>query len=95
MLKSKSLWGSASATNARSQLCNARSSRTDHCKRSRARFRHELGVAAPARGFTQAVPPRRLPLAAANSRPKQVQKQNGTRHRTKNRRAWTKCRLSK
>ena len=35
-------------------------------------FRLELGVAAPARGFTHAVPPRRLPLAAANSRPKQV-----------------------
>jgi hypothetical protein len=38
------------------------------------RFRLELGVAAPARGFTHAVPPRRLPLAAANSRPKQLQK---------------------
>ena len=37
-------------------------------------FRLELGGAAPARGCTQAVPPRRLPLAAANSRPKQVQK---------------------
>ena len=36
-------------------------------------LRLELGVAAPARGFTHAVPPRRLPLAAANSRPKQVQ----------------------
>jgi hypothetical protein len=33
-------------------------------------FRLELGVAAPARGFTHAVSPRRLPLAAANSRPK-------------------------
>ena len=32
-----------------------------------------IGSAAPARGFTHAVPPRRLPLAAANSRPKQVQ----------------------
>jgi hypothetical protein len=39
-------------------------------------FRLEPGVVAPARGFTQAVPPRRLPLAAANSRPKQVQKRN-------------------
>ncbi len=37
-------------------------------------FRLELGVAAPARGFTHVVPPRRLPLAATNSRPKQVQK---------------------
>jgi hypothetical protein len=33
-------------------------------------FRLELGVAAPARDFTHAVPPRRLSLAAANSRPK-------------------------
>jgi hypothetical protein len=48
-----------------------RSSRTDHGKRSRVCFRLELGVAAPARGFTHAVPPRRLPLTAANSRPKQ------------------------
>jgi len=39
-------------------------------------FRPELGVAAPARGFTHAVPARRLPLTAANSRPKQVQKRN-------------------
>ena len=40
------------------------------------RFRLELGIAAPARGFTHAVPPRRLPLTAANSRPNQVQKRN-------------------
>jgi hypothetical protein len=37
-------------------------------------FRLVIGVAAPSRGFTHAVPPRLLPLAAANSRPKQVQK---------------------
>ena len=36
-------------------------------------FRLELGVGAPARGYTHAVPPRRLPLAAANSRPKRVE----------------------
>jgi len=29
-----------------------------------------IGSAAPAAGFTQAVPPLRLPLAAANARPK-------------------------
>jgi hypothetical protein len=40
------------------------------------RFSLELGVAAPARGCTHAVPPRRLPFAVANSRPKQVQKRN-------------------
>ncbi len=40
------------------------------------RFRLELGVAAPARGFTHAVPPHRLPLTAANSRPKQGVKIN-------------------
>ena len=34
------------------------------------RFRLEPGVVASARGFTHTVPPRRLPLAAANSRPK-------------------------
>jgi hypothetical protein len=67
-----------------------RSSRTDHVKRSRVCFRLELGVAAPARGFTHAVPPRRLPLTAANSRPKQVQKQNGAGYRTKNQRARAK-----
>jgi hypothetical protein len=39
-------------------------------------FRLELVVAAPARGFTHAVPPRRLPLTAANSRPKQEVKIN-------------------
>ena len=44
-------------------------------------FRLELSVAAPERGFTHAVPPRRLLLAAANSRPKQVQKRNGAGHR--------------
>jgi hypothetical protein len=42
-------------------------------------FRLELGVAAPARGFTHAVPPRRLPLTAANSRPKQEVKINSCR----------------
>jgi hypothetical protein len=36
-------------------------------------FRLELGVAALARGCTHAVPPRCLPLAAANSRPKHLQ----------------------
>ena len=45
-------------------------------------FRLELGVAAPARGFTHAVPPRRLPLPAANSRPKQVQKRTCVRNWT-------------
>jgi hypothetical protein len=53
-------------------------------------FRLELGVAAPARGFTHIVPPRRLPLAAANSRPKQVQKRNGAGYRTERRRALAK-----
>ena len=43
------------------------------------RFRLELGVAAPARGCTHAVPPRRLPLTAANSRPKQGIKINSCR----------------
>ena len=43
------------------------------------RFRLELGVAAPACGFTHAVPPRRLPLTAANSRPKQGIKINSCR----------------
>jgi hypothetical protein len=42
-------------------------------------FRLEVGVAAPARGCTHAVPPRRLPLAAANSRPKQGIKTNSCR----------------
>jgi len=43
------------------------------------RFRLELGVAAPARGFTHAVPPRRLPLTAASSRAKQGVKINSCR----------------
>ena len=71
ILKSKNLW------------VQIRDQRTLHSPVTRARrgrimenavalrFRLELGVAAPARGFTHAVPPRRLPLTAANSRPKQ------------------------
>jgi len=49
-------------------------------------FRLELGVAAPERGFTHAVPPRRLPLAVPNSRPKQVPKRNGAADWTQRRR---------
>jgi hypothetical protein len=48
----------------------------DYGKRSRVCFRLDLGVAAPARGFYHAVPPRRLPLTDVNSRPKQLLKEN-------------------
>ena len=70
MLKNKSRWVQRPRPTRVPQSCNARSSRTDHGKRSRVCFRLALGVAAPARVFTHAVPPRRLPLTAANSRPK-------------------------
>jgi hypothetical protein len=70
-LKAKSFGFSVPDQRAFHRPCNARSSRTDKENRSRVCFRLELGVAAPARGFTHAVPPRRLPLTAANSRPKQ------------------------
>jgi hypothetical protein len=79
MLKNKSLWVQYPRPTRIPHSCNARSSRTDHGKRSRVGFRLELGVAAPARGFTQAVPPRRLSLTAANSRPKQGIKINSCR----------------
>jgi hypothetical protein len=88
MLKSKILWVQSPRPTHVTQPCNARSSRTNHGKRSRVGFRLELGVAAPARGFTHAVPPRRLPLTVANSRPKQVQKRNGAVY-------WTKSRLAR
>ena len=39
-------------------------------KRSRVRFRLALAASLRLRGFTQAVPPLRLPLPAANARPK-------------------------
>ena len=71
MLKSKSRWVQGPRPTHVTQSCNARSSRTDKGKRSHVLLPSELGVAAPARGFTHAVPPRRLPLAASNSRPKQ------------------------
>jgi hypothetical protein len=45
-------------------------------------FRLELGVATPARGFTHAVPPRRLPLAAAKLKTEAGIKRNGIRDRT-------------
>src|ERR1700690_2921717 len=79
MLKSKSRWVQRPRPTHVPQPCNARSSRTDKENRSRVCFRLELGVAAPARGFTHAVPPRRLPLTAANSRPKQGVKINSCR----------------
>ena len=79
MLKSKSRWVQCPRPTHVTQPSNVRSSRTDHGKRSRVCFRLELGVAAPARGFTHAVPPRCLPLAAANSRPKQGIKINSCR----------------
>lgn len=71
MLKNKSRWVQCPRPTRVPHSCNARSSRTDRGNRSRVCFRLELGSAAPARGFTQAVPPRSLPLTAANSRPKQ------------------------
>jgi len=79
MLKNKSRWVQCPRPTRVPQSCNARSSRTDNGKRSRVGFRLELGVAAPARGSTHAVPPRRLPLTAANSRPKQRIKINSCR----------------
>jgi hypothetical protein len=85
MLKNKSHWVQCPRPKRVPHSCNARSSRTDKGKRSRVGFRLELGVAAPARGFTHDVPPRRLPLTAANSRPKQVQKRNVAGFRTKGR----------
>ena len=76
MLKSKSRLAQHPRPTLVTQPCNARSSRTDKGKRSHVGFRLELGVAAPARGFTHAVSPRRLPLAATNSRPKHLRKEN-------------------
>ena len=61
MLKSKIRWVQSPRPTHVPQPCNVRSSRTDHGKRSRVCFRLELGVAAPARGFTHAVPPRCRP----------------------------------
>jgi hypothetical protein len=79
MLKNKSRWVQCPRPTRVPHSCNARSSRTDKGKRSRVGFRLELGVAALARGFTHAVPPHRLPLTAANSRPKQGIKINSCR----------------
>ena len=79
MLKNKSRWVQCPRPTRVPQPCNARSSRTDKENRSRVCFRLELGVAALARGFTHAVPPHRLPLPAANSRPKQGIKINSCR----------------
>jgi hypothetical protein len=79
MLKNKNRWVQSPRPTHVTQPCNVRSSGTDKGKRSRVGFRLELGVAAPARGFTHAVPPRRLPLTAANSRPKQGVKINSCR----------------
>jgi hypothetical protein len=49
--------GSMSATNARSQSCNARSSRTDRGKTQPRSLPSVIGSAASAHGFTHAVPP--------------------------------------
>ncbi len=73
ILKSKSLWGSTSATNARSQPCNARSSRTSSGKNAVAfasvcHWQRRSGARLHSCRFAD-----RLPLSAANARPKQVQ----------------------
>jgi hypothetical protein len=47
-LKSKSLWDSKSATNARCKSCNARSSRTDHEKTQSRSLSSGIGSGAPA-----------------------------------------------
>lgn len=60
--KKQKLLGSMSATNAHSQPCNARSSRTVKEKRSRARFR--LSLAAPLRRTASLMPFRRPPTAS-------------------------------
>jgi hypothetical protein len=81
-IKSKSLWGSKSATNARCKSCNALSSRTDHEKTQSRSLPSGIGAALRLRGFTQTVPPLRLPLPAANARPKQAQMEICARWRT-------------
>jgi hypothetical protein len=70
MLINKSRWVQCPRPTHVTQPCNARSSWTDHGNAVALCFRLEL---APARGFTHAVPPRRLLLATANSRPKHLQ----------------------
>jgi len=70
--KSKGLWGE-SATNARCKGLQ-RALVADGRERTAvaSRFRLALAAALRLRGFTQAVPPLRLPLPAANARPKQA-----------------------
>ena len=65
--RSKSLSGSKSATNARSQPCNARSSRTDKEKRSRALLPSVIGSAAPGARLRSSQL-RRLPAAFRRQR---------------------------
>jgi len=67
--KNKSRWVQRPRPTRVPQSCNARSSRTDHGKRSRVCFRLALGVAL--RHAASLMPFRRPPaLTAANSRPK-------------------------
>ena len=70
ILKSKGLWGE-SATNARCKgLQRALVADGREGTAVASRFRLVLAAALRLRGFTQAVPPLRLRLAAANTRPK-------------------------